>query len=283
MDAPTSEEPPSGERGGGDAAAEEPTPGRVKRALEAARQADADPRLVDASRRARQALPGDSSIGERDGDQGPDRTEVIDRVAGSLAALREERPSTLREATLGALQLWQALSERQGRGRGQTDVTILFTDLVGFSSWALKAGDDAALKLLRKVSSVSEREVRGHDGRVVKRLGDGLMAVFRRPGDGLTAAIAIQEGLVGVEVAGTQPRLRAGLHLGRPRQVGRDYLGVDVNIAARIAEAGGAGEVLISDAARRRLPADAAGPLPERRLRAKGVPPDLRVFVARSA
>ena len=51
----------------------------------------------------------------------------------------------MRELGLGALQAWQALSEAQRRGRGRVDVAILFTDLVGFSSWALEAGDDAAL------------------------------------------------------------------------------------------------------------------------------------------
>lgn len=36
------------------------------------------------------------------------------------------------------------------------EVTLVFTDLVGFSGWALEAGDEATLKLLRRVASVSE-------------------------------------------------------------------------------------------------------------------------------
>jgi hypothetical protein len=47
--------------------------------------------------------------------------------------------------------VWQAVSEAQGRGRGDEPLAILFTDLVGFSDWALHAGDDAALELLRTV------------------------------------------------------------------------------------------------------------------------------------
>src|SRR5215212_7262990 len=59
----------------------------------------------------------------------------------------------VRELGLGALQAWQALSEAQGRGRGTVDVAILFTDIVKFSPWALDAGDEAALELLREVAA----------------------------------------------------------------------------------------------------------------------------------
>ena len=62
----------------------------------------------------------------------------------------------MRELGLGALQAWQALSEAQGRGRGSAEVAILFTDLVGFSSWALEAGDETALELLRRVAEAED-------------------------------------------------------------------------------------------------------------------------------
>jgi adenylate cyclase len=78
-------------------------------------------------------------------------------------------------------------------------------------------------------------------------------------------------------VEGYQPRLRAGVHTGRPRVVGRDYLGVDVNIAARVAGAAGGGEVLVSGPALDTVDRDAYT-LRRRRFRAKGAPPDLQVF-----
>ena len=87
----------------------------------------------------------------------------------------------MRELGLGALQVWQALSEAQGRGRGDAEVAILFTDLVDFSGWALDVGDEAALELLRKVGREEEDAICGRGGDVVKRMGDGLMAVFPDP------------------------------------------------------------------------------------------------------
>jgi class 3 adenylate cyclase len=47
-------------------------------------------------------------------------------------------------------------------------VTLVFTDLVGFSSWALKAGDDATLKLLRRVAQVVEPPLLEAGGHIVK-------------------------------------------------------------------------------------------------------------------
>lgn len=55
-------------------------------------------------------------------------------------------------------------------------------DLVGFSSWALEAGDQQAVRLLRDFSKAVEPPILERRGEVVKRLGDGLMGVGDRPG-----------------------------------------------------------------------------------------------------
>lgn len=138
---------------------------------------------------------------------------------------------------------------RWGR-RSDGPLTLLFTDLVGFSSWALTAGDEAAVALLREATRAVELPVAQHRGRVVKRLGDGVMATFRDPQQAFDAVQDARERLAAVEVAGHTPRLRAGLHTGRPKAVrGGDYLGVDVNIAARLAQKARPDEVLVSDVA----------------------------------
>jgi adenylate cyclase len=174
--------------------------------------------------------------------------------------------------------VWQALSEAQGRGRGEQDVAILFTDLVDFSSWALEAGDEAVIELLRRVGVAVEPAIASRGGRVVKRLGDGLMAVFPDPGEALEAALDARGQVSEIDIDGHRPQLRAGLHYGRPRRLGGDYLGVDVNVAARVAAAAGGGEVLITEAAGSRLPPGSYELRRQRRFKAKGAPKDLQVF-----
>src|SRR5689334_1516865 len=63
------------------------------------------------------------------------------------------------------------------------------------------------------------------------------------------AVVEARERIAEVEAAGFRPRLRAALHTGRPKAIGDDYLGVDVNVAARLVERAGPDEVLVSDVA----------------------------------
>jgi adenylate cyclase len=187
----------------------------------------------------------------------------------------------MREMGLSALQVWQALSEAQGRGHGDREVTILFTDLVEFSSWTLEAGDAAAVDLLRQVGQAVEGPVGAHGGRVVKRLGDGLMAVFDgEPGPAVEAACEARAAVEEIEVDGHRPRLRAGIHVGSPRKLGGDYFGVDVNVAARVAAAAGAGEIAVSDAVCERLDPDRVDLKRRWRFRAKGAPKGLQLYLA---
>jgi adenylate cyclase len=87
----------------------------------------------------------------------------------------------------------------------------------------------------------------------------------------------VQSRLVEIEVAGHSPQLRAGIHLGRPRKVGKDYLGVDVNVAARVGDAARVGEVLISDPARDELEAAGYRFGRRRQLKAAGAPEGMAV------
>lgn len=240
----------------------------------AARRFDSRPGLVATAEYLRRMLPGDQEYGDALSTAGDELPQHLGRL---VADTRLERPSAAREIGLGALQAWQALSEAQRRGRGAVDLAILFTDLVGFSSWALEAGDDVALTLLRRVGDEEDRAIALNEGAVVKRLGDGVMAVFGQPEQAVRAAIDLRRSVALIEVAGHTPELRAGIHVGRPRKIGNDYLGVDVNVAARVADAAGPGEILVSESVCDRLDGSRFKLSRGRRLRARGAPEGLSV------
>jgi adenylate cyclase len=233
--------------------------------------------LVKAARRAREMLPGDREVGD------PLSTAAnrpADVMARYLSEVRE-RPSTLREVGLAALQVYQSMSEAQGRGRGDARCAIVFTDLVEFSAWALEAGDAEAVQLLRDVARAVEPAIESNEGKVVKRLGDGHMAVFPEAANAVAAVHEANERLGQVQVDGYDPVIRAGVHVGRPRKIGGDYLGVDVNIAARLTDAAAGGQVLVSETARAELGEDDFDFKKQRRFRAKGAPKDLEVYEVR--
>ncbi|MDP9227537.1 MAG: adenylate/guanylate cyclase domain-containing protein [Actinomycetota bacterium] len=260
-----------------------PSEGRAERLVQAGeslaaagKRINRDPRLLAIVRSLRQALPGESriadplSLGE---DGQPPRA-----VGRMISELTSEHPGVLGEAGLGALQVWQTVSEAQGRGRGKAELAIVFTDLVDFSEWALGAGDEAAVNLLRDVSVAIEPPVKANKGEVVKRLGDGMMAVFKSGEGAVRAVIEGRARLAELEVEGYEPQIRAGIHVGRPRKVGKDYFGVDVNIAARMADGAAAGELLASDAALTAIGDELVSAEQRPLLDAKGVPEDFRVY-----
>lgn len=264
----------AGERDPG-SAREEAARGRLARVREAAARLDSHPVVLGAVERLRRRAPGDARFGDRLSTTGARNPAAL--VARGVSALEPGRPSALHDLGLGALQVWQSLAESAGRGRGDREVTLVFTDLVGFSSWALTAGDEAALTLLREVGDAVEEAFFGRGGRIVKRLGDGVMAVFDDPGDAVHAALDAQAALTAVDVAGHRPRMRVGAHLGCPRKLGVDYLGVDVNVAARVAEQAKGGEVLVSEPTLAKVGTDGLSCGRAKRLRASGAPRELRV------
>ncbi len=255
-------------------------PRYLDRAVAALRKFDGHDGVVKAARALRQRLPGDRSYGDPLSVAGDEPPQLIGQ---RLATAMNARPSAAREVGFGALQLWQAVSEAQGRGRGDEPLAIVFLDLVRFSDWALEAGDDAALDLLRTVGRTIDPVLLGRDGRIVKRLGDGLMAVFDDAGDALDAALEASDSVRAIRADGYEPELRAGIHYGKPRKLGSDYFGVDVNVAARVADAAGPSQVLVSETVCDHL-GDAGVSLRRQwRFKAEGAPKALKVFAAERA
>ncbi len=245
--------------------------------------ANHNPGVVEFLRRARRALPGDPDFGDplsADGVGGP-------RAAARVADRLLDREAVSREVSLGALQVWQALTERVSGKPANPEVTLVFSDLVGFSSWSLSAGDDATLRLLRRVAQVFEPPLLEAGGRIVKRMGDGSMVVFTDATTAVRAVLTAMNAVRAIEVDGYTPRMRVGVHTGRPQRIGSDWLGVDVNIAARVMERATRGGLVVSQTTLDRVAAEDLEALDvtvkrQRRqvfsLKPDGVPPDLSMY-----
>ncbi|AIC72240.1 adenylate cyclase [Mycobacteroides abscessus subsp. massiliense str. GO 06] len=238
-----------------------------------------------ALRRARRSLPGDPYFGDPLSTSGFGGASAVARAADRLVT---DRDTAVREFGFGALQIWQAFTEKVSKQPANREVTLVFTDLVGFSGWALEAGDEATLKLLRRVASVSEPPLLSAGGQVVKRMGDGIMAVFDDPVTALRAIIPARDALKNVEIQGYTPVMRIGIHTGTPQRIGSDWLGVDVNIAARVMESAAKGGLAISQPALAKVPLaflDHMGltPTPVRRplfsSRPAGVPENMKMYL----
>ena len=129
-------------------------------------------------------------------------------------------------------------------------VTYLFTDIEGSTRLLQELGDgyravqDAHTAVLRSA-------IAGAGGVEIRTEGDAFFAVFRTPADAVRAAVNGQRGLAATEWPHQRPlRVRMGLHTGEGELGGDDYIGIDVNRAARIAAAAHGGQVVVSEATR---------------------------------
>jgi class 3 adenylate cyclase len=258
-------------------------------AAEWLRSTNQSPSVIAMVRRARRVLPGDPEFGDPLSTAGEGGPRAAARAAGRLLG---ERGGASREVGLGALQVWQAMTEAVSRRPANPEVTLVFTDLVGFSTWSLQAGDDATLKLLRQVARAVEPPLLDAGGHIVKRMGDGIMAVFADPLVAVTAVLAARRALKSVDVDGYTPRMRVGIHTGRPQRLASDWLGVDVNVAARVMERATRGGVMVSGATLDQLAQadlDALGVTAKRVHRpvfagkTPGLPTDLAIFRLRAS
>jgi class 3 adenylate cyclase len=150
-------------------------------------------------------------------------------------------------------------------------VTVLFADMVDFTTFTERSGEEAAFTLMRSLSKLMDEAVREQGGGVQTFTGDGIMAVFGAPTAiedaplrACRAAFSILQRLKadGADFAlkyGQRPQLRIALNTGAT-VVGRVYGGADagvtvlgdtVNVAARLQTLAEPDSVFMSEATHR--------------------------------
>lgn len=126
-------------------------------------------------------------------------------------------------------------------------VAVLFADVCGSTRLYEKLGDAEALAAIESVLAEVRRSVLAHQGRVVKTIGDEIMAVLPSADAAMLAASSMQQ-----RVTAMPPRqdarmaIRVGFHFGPAIEEAADFFGDAVNVAARMAGIAKAGQVITS-------------------------------------
>jgi predicted ATPase/class 3 adenylate cyclase len=145
-------------------------------------------------------------------------------------------------------------------------VTFLFTDIEGSTRLERTVGSATWAAVVAEHDRRLRSAIESAGGVVVKTEGDAFFAAFIDPGSAIEAIAAAERAIAaagwpaataspGPSTDGLELRVRAGLHLGDGTLRARasdhdplDYVGIDVNYAARIAAAANGGQVVVSDA-----------------------------------
>ncbi len=160
--------------------------------------------------------------------------------------------------------------------------TVVFTDIVGFTEYTALRGDEEALALLATQERLVN-ETLPPNARIVKELGDGLLLWFQDAVEAVETSLRLQERFERESATSDHPLwVRCGMHSGQQTLRGEDLVGHDVNVASRVVDVAGPGEVLLSDATRTsvddKLPNvqfDELGPVVM-----KGIPQPVRLYRA---
>ncbi|MCP9486586.1 MAG: adenylate/guanylate cyclase domain-containing protein [Gaiellaceae bacterium MAG52_C11] len=169
---------------------------------------------------------------------------------------------------VGAHREWH--EERFGAlylDRGESEVTVLFADLEGFTAFSEQHDADEVTRMLNTCFKTAIPAIERHNGRVDRLIGDAVMATFEgaddHPERAARAALALQEEAAAVAAARPGwPRFRVGLNTGSASAGvlgsltgGRTYsvVGDTVNLASRIEGLAPAGGVAIGAATAARL------------------------------
>ena len=129
-------------------------------------------------------------------------------------------------------------------------VTFLFTDIEGSTRLLQELGDRYPA-VQGEHAAVLRRAIADGGGVEVSTEGDSFFAAFASPVAAVGAAVAAQRGLAAHRwPPGSGVRVRMGLHTGEGTLGGDNYVGIDVNRAARIAGAAHGGQVIVSGATR---------------------------------
>jgi class 3 adenylate cyclase len=204
--------------------------------------------------------------------------------AGPPARVPRSGVDSFVDALAAAIRI--ALTHGNGIGIGSRgtsvyeNVTILFTDLVGWTDLASQLWPEVADELRHNHFATLRREIIASGGTEVKGLGDGSMVVFPTASAALSCAVAMQRGVDRDNcVSGHPLGLRIGLSGGEVTRECADYFGDPVIEAARLCACASGGKIFVTQvvkdmAGRRcRYPYRSLG-----RLELKGLPEPLEAF-----
>jgi adenylate cyclase len=126
-------------------------------------------------------------------------------------------------------------------------IAIMFTDMVSSVETTQALGDEAAMKLVQSHNLIVGASLKRWHGHQVKHTGDGIMAVFPKVADGLSAAIDIQREIAEYNrvTMSTHLNVRIGISAGQPIREQDDFFGTVVQLSARLCNAAGSAEILI--------------------------------------
>jgi class 3 adenylate cyclase len=132
-------------------------------------------------------------------------------------------------------------------------VTLLFSDMEGFTVMTERLGDLRAREVIRRHNKVVREQLAAHGGYEVELQGDGFLLAFGSARQALLCAIEIQRTFARQAAGSSEDvpiRVRIGVHTGEALKDADKFFGRSVILTARIADQASGGEIMASNIVR---------------------------------
>lgn len=223
---------------------------------------------------------------------------AIARTGSAIAALEETAANRLRYRELGKdltgmlmdrfvegaiqrnlVEMTEQVLTAAGVHRTEQEQTIVFLDVSNYTRLSEEKGDSESAAQASLLTDFVSRLARKHGGRMVKSLGDGAMVHLRHPEPAVALAL---EAVASAESVGLWP-LHAGVNSGPMVRRDGDFFGTAVNVASRVSEIAGPGEVIVTAKVAAGVGEDAVGFFPIGEYELKNVAAPVALFRAEPA
>ena len=176
---------------------------------------------------------------------------ALTAVPGETAsASAPEAPAALPESGTQSM-LSQAKLEFKFRRENTQVLTVFFIDIAGYTERSSTVDMSSLMKLIKAFEEIVGTSVAVHRGSIVKKMGDGILAVFKHPLNATAAALDVQRKIVdynSMRVEQEKFQARIGLNTGQVIRKDKDIFGEVVNVASRMQSAATPGDVLLTEA-----------------------------------
>jgi len=179
------------------------------------------------------------------------RQLLLEAMAGlpgqsvAAAPARLETPAAPAGSTIARAKL-----EFKFRRENTQVLTVFFTDIAGYTEKSSSIDMSSLLKLIKAFENIVLSTVTANRGSVVKKMGDGILAVFKHPLNATIAALGIQQKTMeysAMRVEQEKFQVRVGLNTGPVIRKDNDIFGEVVNVASRMQSAARPGDILLTD------------------------------------
>ncbi len=183
------------------------------------------------------------------------RKTLLDSLKGKTEEKRASIGDRIDNMTVGAIStqgddlIEHAKLEFKFRRENSQILTVFFIDIVSYTEKSATSDTSTLIKLIQAFEQIAIPAITDYKGNLVKKMGDGLLAIFKHPLSAALAALSIQKKIQEYnqyKVEEEKFNVRIGLNTGLVIRKGGDVYGDTVNISSRMETSADPGDILLT-------------------------------------